>query len=109
MTERKERDFESKVHAFNAGYERVKDLKYDIIGNLDADITFDKDYFAFLLEKFAGSPGLGVAGAPFNEEGNNYHYSVSSAHPVFGARHVFRRDCFEGIGGECPFKGRGGG
>src|SRR2546422_4803637 len=34
--ERKERHFAGKVQAFNAGYARVKDLKYDIIGSLDA-------------------------------------------------------------------------
>ena len=53
MPERAERHFAGKVYAFNAGYERVKDLKYDIIGNLDADISFEDDYFAFLLNKFA--------------------------------------------------------
>src|SRR3954463_9907207 len=30
--ERKERHFAGKVHAFNAGRERVKDLDYDFIG-----------------------------------------------------------------------------
>src|SRR4029077_730150 len=35
--EHSERNFAAKVHAFNAGYVRVKDLGYEIIGNLDAD------------------------------------------------------------------------
>ena len=38
MPERRERHFAGKVNAFNAGSARVKDLPYDIIGNLDADI-----------------------------------------------------------------------
>src|SRR5436305_11936254 len=34
---RKNRDFAAKVYAFNAGQERVKQLGYEVIGNLDAD------------------------------------------------------------------------
>ena len=49
MPVRTERDFAAKVHCFNAGYQKINDLNYDIIGNLDADITFDSDYFEFLL------------------------------------------------------------
>src|SRR5262245_10781480 len=44
--ERQERHFAGKVHAFNAGYERVQKLQYDVIGNLDADLTFDEEYFS---------------------------------------------------------------
>src|SRR5713226_4266269 len=44
MPERRERHFAGKVGAFNAGYARVRDLDYDVIGNLDADISFDEEY-----------------------------------------------------------------
>src|SRR5687767_1193276 len=37
MPERRERHFAGKVSAFNAGYERVKELDYQFIGSLDAD------------------------------------------------------------------------
>src|SRR5437870_958737 len=49
MPERSERNFAGKVHAFNAGYNAVQDLQYDVIVSLDADITFDADYFSYLL------------------------------------------------------------
>src|SRR4051812_18373737 len=49
MPERADRQFAAKAHAFNAGYARLRDLEYDIIGNLDADITFEPDYFEYLL------------------------------------------------------------
>ena len=39
--ERRDRSFAAKVHSFNAGYAKVKGLDYEIIGNLDADISFD--------------------------------------------------------------------
>src|SRR5881397_3520186 len=49
MPERRERHFAGKVHAFNAGYAKVRDLDYGVIGNLDGDVSFDEDYFEFLL------------------------------------------------------------
>src|SRR5205809_4590373 len=52
LPERRDRHFAAKAQAFNAGYARLKEQDYDIIGNLDADITFEPDYFEFLLEKF---------------------------------------------------------
>jgi glycosyltransferase involved in cell wall biosynthesis len=104
MPERKERHFAGKVYAFNAGYAQVKHLQYNIIGSLDADITFDPDYFAFLLGKFADNPRLGVAGTPFSEEGVTYDYRFTSTEHVSGACQLFRRECFEAIGGYVPLK-----
>src|SRR5260370_6390957 len=60
MPERRERHFAGKVYAFNAGYARVKELEYDAIGSLDADISFDEDYFSFLLSKLAEDRALGL-------------------------------------------------
>jgi GT2 family glycosyltransferase len=104
MPERQERHFAGKVHAFNAGYDRVKEMDYDVIGNLDADITFDPDYFVFLLTKFAENPQLGVAGTPFREDSRQYDYRFTSVEHVSGACQLFRRDCFEQIGGYQPIK-----
>src|SRR6266850_5331681 len=58
--ERAERHFAGKADAFNAGYSCLKDLKLDIIGNVDADLSFEEDYFSFLLGKFTEDPTLGV-------------------------------------------------
>jgi biofilm PGA synthesis N-glycosyltransferase PgaC len=104
MPERKERHFAGKVAAFNAGYERVTNLTYDIIGNLDADITFDAEYFDFLLRKFAENPDLGVAGTPFREDLHQYDYRYTSIEHVSGACQLFTRECFKAIGGYVPIK-----
>ena len=104
MPERKERHFAGKVHAFDAGYAKVKDLNYDIIGNLDADITFEKDYISFLLEKFDKNLRIGVCGTPFKEESQQYDYRFTSIDHVSGACQLFRRKCFESIGGYVPLK-----
>src|SRR5690348_10238212 len=65
LEDRKDRNFAGKVGAFNAGYERVKGLRYDVVGNMDADISFDDEYFAFLMGRFSANPKLGVGGTPF--------------------------------------------
>src|SRR5712671_7382209 len=41
MPERRERNFAGKVQAFNAGYVRCQDIPYDVIANLDGDVSFD--------------------------------------------------------------------
>jgi biofilm PGA synthesis N-glycosyltransferase PgaC len=105
--ERAERHFAAKVLAFNAGQGRLGGTNYDIIGNLDADITFEKDYFEFLLERFADDPRLGVAGTPFVDGGVSYDYRFTSTEHVSGACQLFRRACFEEIGGYVPVP-RGG-
>jgi glycosyltransferase involved in cell wall biosynthesis len=107
LPEHKDRHFAAKVRCFNAGYEKVKKLDYDIIGNLDADISFDRDYFQFLMAKFAENPELGVAGTPFVENGVHYDYRFTNIEHVSGACQLFRRECFEEIGGYIPIKGGG--
>jgi glycosyltransferase involved in cell wall biosynthesis len=98
---RKERNFAAKVHAFNAGQERVKDLNYEVIGNIDSDVTFDPDHFEFLLKKFGEDARLGVAGTVFREEGgyNSETDSLEGQLHVSGQCQLFRRECFADIGG----------
>jgi glycosyltransferase involved in cell wall biosynthesis len=107
MPERKTRDFGGKARCFNAAYARAKHLDFDLVGNLDADLTVAEDYYAFLLRKFAEDPKLGVGGTPFSEEGQTYDYRFSSRDHVSGAAQMFRRECFEAIGGYVESKGGG--
>ncbi len=101
------RDFASKVYCFDFGYERVLELGYDVIGCLDADISFEPDYFEFLLNRFAAIPELGVSGTPFVEDGRHYDYNFTNIEHVSGACQLFRKECFEEIGGYTPMKGGG--
>ena len=95
-----ERNFARKVHCFRAGYERVKMTEFDIVGNLDGDVSFEADYMEFLLKKFVEQPRLGVAGTPYTE-GNAHSFSDSyvDVRHVHGQIQMFRRSCFEEIGG----------
>jgi poly-beta-1,6-N-acetyl-D-glucosamine synthase len=106
MPERQERHFAGKVYAFSAGQARVKELPYDVIASLDGDITFDPDYFSFLLQKLSADPTLGLVGTPFREmSSETYDYRFVNIEHVSGACQVFRRECFEAIGGYVPVKG----
>ncbi len=106
--ERSERHFAAKVHAFNAGYARVKDLEYEVIGNLDADVSFcEKDYLAFLMRKFAEDRRLGVGGTPYRLENSACDSRFVNVEDVVGACQLFRRECFEEIGGYLPVKDGG--
>lgn len=97
---RLERNFAAKVHAFNAGQEKVKDLGYEVIGNLDSDVSLDPDHFEFLLTKFSEEPRLGVAGTVFREQGYNSETdSLEGQLHVSGQCQLFRRRCFDEIGG----------
>lgn len=105
---RKERHFAAKVDSFNAGFQRVKDLPYKVIGNLDADISFDGDFMEFLLRKMSENPRLGVAGTIFKEEGYSSDIDSFEGHRhVAGQCQLFRRECWDEIGGYIPHRAGG--
>jgi glycosyltransferase involved in cell wall biosynthesis len=104
----RDRTFAAKVYAFNAGFERVKNLQYEVIGNLDSDLSFDPDYCEFLLSKFEEDPRLGVAGTIFREDGySSATDSFEGQNHVAGGCQLFRRQCFREIGGYVPNKAGG--
>lgn len=106
LPHRAERNFAGKVTAFNAGQARLAGLKYEVIANLDADVSFDEEYFAFLLGKLTENPALGLVGTPYKDPLNDpYDYRYVSSEHVTGPCQVFRRECFEAIGGYMPVKG----
>jgi glycosyltransferase involved in cell wall biosynthesis len=106
------RHFAGKARAVNAGYGFLKEMSFDLVGNLDADITLPPDYYEFLVAQFATRPRLGVAGTPFIEdpsrpEEHSYAHGGADLSHVSGACQFFRRACFEEIGGYMPIKGGG--
>jgi glycosyltransferase involved in cell wall biosynthesis len=101
--QRTERSFSGKVEAFNAGLERVGSLDFEVIGNLDTDVSFEPEYLEFLMEKFSEDQSLGVAGTPFLENGyDSARDSFEGQNHVAGGCQLFRRKCFEDIGGYVP-------
>ena len=78
-------------------FERVD---YEFIGNLDADIFLEPDYYANILQLFAKDPKLGVCGGIiYTTVGSTFVTSDQTLDSVAGAVQLFRRECFMDIGG----------
>jgi glycosyltransferase involved in cell wall biosynthesis len=105
MPERRERNFAGKVHAFNAGRARVAGVPYEVIGNLDGDVSFEPEHFEYLVGQFGQDSRLGVVGAPFREGSSQYDYRFANIENVWGGCQLFRRECFDEIGGYIPVPG----
>mgnify|MGYP000973867257 CR=1 FL=1 len=101
--------FASKVRAFAMGWEGLRRLDFDFVGSLDADVTFEADFFERLLDEFLKNPRLGVAGGWICEKRSGRYRPRfgNSDRDVAGAVQLFRRRCFEEAGGfpELPYGG----
>jgi len=109
LAQRQDRNFASKAHAVNTGLERAHSFQFEIVGNLDADVSFGPDYMEFLMQKFSEDPKLGIAGTPFTQDGNydSSKDSFEGENYVSGQCQLFRRQCFQEIGGYVPNRAGG--
>jgi GT2 family glycosyltransferase len=99
------RDFNSKVKAIEAGLSRLREEDYRFIGNLDADASFEPDYYETVLGYFDRDPLLGIAaGATVDVIDGARHPTLSSDDSVGGIAQFFRRECWEEIGGYRPLR-----
>ncbi len=106
--QRQDRSFASKAHAVNVGLERLRADDFEVVGNLDSDVSFEPDYMAFVLQKFEEDPELGVAGTPFTEDGyDSTQDSFEGENYVAGPCQLFRTGCFQDIGGYVPNRAGG--
>lgn len=96
--------FASKVFAFDRGVDRLRQTDFSFIGNLDGDVSFGETYFEQLLERFGSDPRLGIAGGSIYEwDGGRYSpRRGNTSTDVAGAVEMFRRECYEEIGGLLP-------
>lgn len=97
---RPNRHFGGKADAVNCGFKFLDTAKFDVVANLDADISFEPDLMEFLIEQFAADPQLGVGGAPYIEgDFDSARDSFEGENFVAGQLQLFRRRCFDEIGG----------
>jgi poly-beta-1,6-N-acetyl-D-glucosamine synthase len=85
------------VRAFHAGL-RVLRLQPDVVVKLDADISFEPDYFARQLAAFEADPELGIAGGECLElqDGKWRPTDVTEGH-VRGAVRAYRWTCLQDV------------
>jgi poly-beta-1,6-N-acetyl-D-glucosamine synthase len=95
------RSFGRKVLALRAGCELLGDLKFDFIGNLDADVSVEATYFEDLMARFESNPSLGIVGGFVCEQSDGEFRSrrANRVHSVAHAAQLVRRECYEAIGG----------
>jgi biofilm PGA synthesis N-glycosyltransferase PgaC len=85
------------VRAFNAGMASVPE-DVEVIVKLDADISFDADYFETLLAAFASEPSLGIAsGTCFEQQGGEWLERHVTADHVWGAIRAYRAACLRDV------------
>jgi glycosyltransferase involved in cell wall biosynthesis len=100
------RNFGNKVYAIQRGFEEVKDIDYRFYCNLDADISFETNYFEELLTQFEKNAKLGICGGKLFDLVNGEFLEQSyENHSVGGPVQFFRRECYERFKGYQPFKG----
>ncbi len=93
-----------KTLVFLAGYEALQGMEdYDFIANLDADIILTPVYYEGILREFHRNPQLGLAGGVYAYERNGRIERVLfDTSSVPGSIQMFRRACYEQIGGYTP-------
>jgi glycosyltransferase involved in cell wall biosynthesis len=103
---RSNRDYASKVGAIRLGIRHLGSIDYEFIGNLDADITFDRDYYEKILSVLRKNDKLGLAGGfVFEKYCGQYRSRFgNTVRSVPGGVQMFRRQCFEDIGGYVPLR-----
>lgn len=97
--------FGGKVNAINTGIEYINSLKpsYSYIGVIDADISFEINYFEKIIDEFTNSKKLGLAGGNIIQfHDGKFIKRIKSLNSVAGAVQLFRRECFEKTVGFIP-------
>ncbi|MFO7535124.1 MAG: glycosyltransferase family A protein [Kiritimatiellia bacterium] len=95
------RNFASKARAINMGYALARFIPCDFVAVLDADVSFGPAYYETIMNRFGDDPHLGIGGGVLydNCDGVYVRQTVSVNWSVSGPIQMFRRSCFEGIGG----------
>jgi glycosyltransferase involved in cell wall biosynthesis len=94
------------VEAFNDGYESLACLDWDFIVKFDGDLSFGPQYFEKCFEYFKREPDLGIGGGGiYHVVDGQEHLEACPAFHVRGATKIYRKACWEGLGGLWPAPG----
>lgn len=85
------------IKAFHIGIDALRPLP-EVVGQLDADLSFAEDYFEQLLRVLGASPMLGiVSGTCFEQTRGEWHRKHATGVNVWGAARLYRRECLEQV------------
>ena len=90
------------IEAFYDGFDLAVREPWNFLVKLDGDLSFDKAYFESCLEQFASNAKLGIGGGTVCRLENDKWIAEAPGDPRFhvrGATKIYRRACWEQIGG----------
>jgi hypothetical protein len=88
------------VEAFYDGYSALGCGDWEFIVKLDGDLSFRQDYFEKCLEHFRCEPRLGIGGGEIYQDlAGTLKLEANPRFHVRGATKIYRRECWEAIGG----------
>jgi glycosyltransferase involved in cell wall biosynthesis len=89
------------IEAFYEGYRLIEEPPQFLV-KLDGDVSFHPDYFERCLHRFTNEPDLGIGGGTISNQLNGHVVVEWKGDPPFhvrGATKIYRRECWEEIGG----------
>jgi poly-beta-1,6-N-acetyl-D-glucosamine synthase len=94
------------VEAFYDGFTSLRFDDWEFMVKLDGDLTFSPDYFQSCFDHFSKHPRLGIGGGEIcHDVGGELRVETNPRFHVRGATKVYRRACWEAIGGLLPAPG----
>jgi glycosyltransferase involved in cell wall biosynthesis len=94
------------VRALHAALSALAAEPPGFVVNVDADTSFEEDYFARLIDRFSEDPQLGIAGGTCYElERGGWRQRHVTGSTVWGGSRMFRWSCLEDV---LPFEERFG-
>jgi glycosyltransferase involved in cell wall biosynthesis len=88
------------MQAFHQGYQLLNRQDWDYLVKLDGDVRLEPDYFEKCIAQFHKNPSLGVGGGViYNVIGDSYVLEPCPEFHVRGATKIYRRECWDAIGG----------
>ena len=94
------------VDTFNDGYRVLGTKDWNFIVKLDGDLSLEPDYFEKCFAHFERDPKLGVGGGVIcYVENGEKSFEPNPAFHVRGATKIYKRECWDAIGGFWPAPG----
>ena len=105
LKDHKMRSFSSKVYAINTAYKMIKEDNFNFIGILDADISFESNYYEKVMQYLNENERLALAGGMrYDLIDGKFKKVITSQSSVCGAVQLYRKQIFDSIGGFTPLE-----
>ena len=90
------------IDAFYQGWSELRDAHWNVVVKLDGDLSFGPDYFERCLLRLQAEPALGIVGGTccvLRDGVVGPEFQGEPGFHVRGPTKIYRRACFEAIGG----------